>query len=102
MTTSPRPPSHKSFTGHHDLLQGPQYEFVHPLAPSEEVTGLWTLGRGTVIWRIWPAVLLHALFAAAVVVTSDKTPYYLAIANSLLVVIGVVIGFVIAYRASSG
>ncbi|KIO26828.1 hypothetical protein M407DRAFT_234083 [Tulasnella calospora MUT 4182] len=103
MSASPkRPPSQKSFTGHHDLLQGPQYEFVHPLAPSEEVTGLWTLGRGTVIWRIWPAVLLHSTFAAVVVVTSDKTPYYLAIANSLLVVIGVVIGFVIAYRASSG
>ncbi|KAG9014415.1 hypothetical protein FRB90_005333 [Tulasnella sp. 427] len=104
MSASPkRPASHKSFTGHHDLLEGRQYEFVHPVAPSQEAnTGLWTIGPGTVIWRIWPAVLLHSAFAAAVVVTSDKTPYYLAIANSLLIVIGVVIGFVIAYRASSG
>ncbi|KAG9016754.1 hypothetical protein FRB90_002276 [Tulasnella sp. 427] len=104
MSASPkRPASHKSFTGHHNLLEGRQYEFVHPVAPSQEAnTGLWTIGPGTVIWRIWPAVLLHSAFAAAVVVTSDKTPYYLAIANSLLIVIGVVIGFVIAYRASSG
>lgn len=104
MSSSPkRPPSQKSFTGHHDLQPSPQYEFVHPITPSEEAnTGLWTLSRGTVIWRIWPAVLLHSLFAAAVVVTSKKTQYYLAIANSLLIVIGVVIGFVISYRASSG
>ncbi|KAJ6562810.1 UPF0187-domain-containing protein [Mycena vulgaris] len=58
----------------------------------------WTFGRGSVIWKIWPAVLLHTLFAVAVV-------YYgrtLIIPNVMLTVLGVVIGFVISYRAMSG
>jgi len=47
-------------------------------------------------------VLLHTLFAAAVVTISFKTKYRLQIPNVMLTVLGVVIGFVISYRASSG
>ncbi|KAM5545287.1 hypothetical protein V8D89_001398 [Ganoderma adspersum] len=62
----------------------------------------WTFGRGTVIWRIWPAVLLHTVFAAVVVTVSLETRFRMGIPNVLLTVLGVVIGFVISYRASSG
>ncbi|OBZ65933.1 hypothetical protein A0H81_14067 [Grifola frondosa] len=62
----------------------------------------WTFGRGTVIWRIWPAVLLHTLFAAAVVSLSLRTKVHLGIPNVMLTLLGVVIGFVISYRAISG
>ncbi|KAG9074282.1 hypothetical protein FRC06_010797, partial [Ceratobasidium sp. 370] len=74
--------------------------FVSPV-PSNRFS-VWTFGRGTVIWRIWPAVLLHTCVAAVVVLVSRRTPYNLAIPNVLVTVAGVVIGFVISYRASSG
>lgn len=63
---------------------------------------IWTFGRGSAIWRIWPAVLFHTLFATVIVSVSLLTPYNLAIPGILLNVLGVVIGFVISYRASSG
>ncbi|KAI0326183.1 UPF0187-domain-containing protein [Cubamyces sp. BRFM 1775] len=72
-----------------------------PLVTSRSLVS-WTFGRGTVIWRIWPAVLLHTAFAAAVVTISMKTHFNLGIPNVMLTVLGVVIGFVISYRASSG
>ncbi|KAJ7737865.1 UPF0187-domain-containing protein [Mycena maculata] len=61
----------------------------------------WTFGRGSVIWRIWPAVLLHTLFAAGVVYFWDILGN-VPIPNVMLTVLGVVIGFVISYRAMSG
>ncbi|KAF8607338.1 UPF0187-domain-containing protein [Ceratobasidium sp. AG-I] len=95
--------SKRSFTDHHDLLlnRGRSGDtFVSPV-PTNRFSA-WTFGRGTVIWRIWPAVLLHTCVAAAVVLISFKTEYNLAIPNVLVTVTGVVIGFVISYRASSG
>jgi len=62
----------------------------------------WTLGRGSVIWKIWPAVLFHTLFAAVVVYISLEGIFNLEIPSVMLTVLGVVIGFVISYRASSG
>ncbi|KAJ7756566.1 hypothetical protein B0H16DRAFT_1689818 [Mycena metata] len=62
----------------------------------------WTFGRGSVIWKIWPAILLHTLFAAAIVYTWVATGRKLEIPNVILTVMGVVIGFVISYRAMSG
>ncbi|KAL5493057.1 hypothetical protein ACEPAI_4505 [Sanghuangporus weigelae] len=72
-----------------------------PLLLHKDV-GSWTFGRGTVVWTIWPAVLLHTAFAAAVTSVSLTTQFYLAVPPVLITVLGVVIGFVIAYRASSG
>ncbi|KAI0666939.1 Bestrophin, RFP-TM, chloride channel-domain-containing protein [Trametes maxima] len=72
-----------------------------PLVTSRNLV-TWTFGRGTVIWRIWPAVLLHTVFAAVVVTVSLETDIRLGIPNVMLTVLGVVIGFVISYRASSG
>ncbi|QRV98951.1 bestrophin protein [Ceratobasidium sp. AG-Ba] len=95
--------SKRSFTNHHDLLpnRGQSGDtFVSPV-PTNRFSA-WTFGRGTVIWRIWPAVLLHTCVAAVVVFVSYRTPYNLAIPNVLVTVAGVVIGFVISYRASSG
>ncbi|KAF7327369.1 hypothetical protein MKEN_00314500 [Mycena kentingensis (nom. inval.)] len=62
----------------------------------------WTFGRGSVIWKIWPAVIFHTLFAAAVVSYYEFYNRTLVIPNVLLTVLGVVIGFVISYRAMSG
>lgn len=97
------PPSKRSFTDNHSLLpnRGRSGDtFVSPV-PTNKFSA-WTFGRGTVIWRIWPAVLLHTCVAATVVLISHRTPYNLAIPNVLVTVAGVVIGFVISYRASSG
>ncbi|KAL1676573.1 Bestrophin, RFP-TM, chloride channel-domain-containing protein [Schizophyllum commune] len=95
----------RSSTGRHTLLPAhlPGVSQVD-LVPRTQTYNLltWTFGRGSVIWRIWPAVLMHTLFAAAVVTTNLRTDVNLAIPKVLLTVLGVVIGFVISYRASSG
>ncbi|KAH7337607.1 Bestrophin, RFP-TM, chloride channel-domain-containing protein [Rhizoctonia solani] len=96
-------PHKRSFNGHHDLLpsRGQSGDtFISPISINR--FSVWSFGRGTVIWRIWPAVLLHTLVAAAVVFVSHRTSYNLAIPNVLVTVTGVVIGFVISYRTSSG
>ncbi|KAF8630547.1 hypothetical protein AX15_002849 [Amanita polypyramis BW_CC] len=62
----------------------------------------WTFGRGSVIYRIWLAVLLYTLFATAIAMTSINRVVYLGIPTVMMTVLGVVIGFVISYRASSG
>nr|GAT54672.1 predicted protein [Mycena chlorophos] len=62
----------------------------------------WTFGRGSVIWKIWPAVLLHTLFSIGVVYIYKITGEKLEVPNVMLTVLGVVIGFVISYRAMSG
>ncbi|THU84170.1 UPF0187-domain-containing protein [Dendrothele bispora CBS 962.96] len=95
----------RSFTGHHNLLPA-----IKPQIPLAQYTQqpaysliAWTFGRGSVIWRIWPAVLLHTVFAAAVVTLEERGHFTsLAIPNVMLTVLGVVIGFVISYRAMSG
>ncbi|KAI0644774.1 Bestrophin, RFP-TM, chloride channel-domain-containing protein [Trametes meyenii] len=97
------PPQPRSSTGHVLL---PAYNsnddpVLVPLVTSRHLV-TWTFGRGTVIWRIWPAVLLHTVFAAVVVTVSLETDIRLGIPNIMLTVLGVVIGFVISYRASSG
>ncbi|KAI0090860.1 Bestrophin, RFP-TM, chloride channel-domain-containing protein [Irpex rosettiformis] len=94
----------RSATGHHDLLPASESHINLsdvPLVPTRSFIG-FTFGRGTVIWRIWPAVLMHTVFAAVVVTVSMKTQYKLDVPNVLLTLLGVVIGFVISYRASSG
>jgi len=75
-----------------DLVQQPAYSLV-----------AWTFGRGSVIWRIWPAVLLHTVFAAVIVTLEQRGGMkHLAVPGVLLTVLGVIIGFVISYRALSG
>jgi len=97
----------RSMSGRHPLLpasrpgigrttiehfpRGPTYSLI-----------TWTFGRGSVIWRIWPAVLLHTVFAAAIVTLSLRGIARLEIPTVMLTVLGVVIGFVISYRAMSG
>ncbi|GLB38067.1 putative UPF0187-domain-containing protein [Lyophyllum shimeji] len=98
----------RSFTRNHDLLpasrpgtqQSGTYEAV-PRLPAYSLIP-WTFGRGSVIWRIWPAVLLHTTFAAVTVTLSMNGIVQLGVPNIMLTVLGVVIGFVISYRASSG
>ncbi|KIY71134.1 UPF0187-domain-containing protein [Cylindrobasidium torrendii FP15055 ss-10] len=94
----------RSLTGRHALLPAIQPNgSVSPLArrqPYDLVA--WTFGRGSVIWRIWPAVTFHTLFAALVVFLQMRSYLELGVPNVLLTVLGVCIGFVISYRASSG
>ncbi|KAI0685218.1 Bestrophin, RFP-TM, chloride channel-domain-containing protein [Cytidiella melzeri] len=97
-------PPRRSATGHH-LLRPASESHVNlseiTLVPTRTFLS-FTLGRGTVMWRIWPAVFMHTAFAAVVVSMSLKTPFALAVPNVLLTLLGVVIGFVISYRAMSG
>ncbi|KAI0048512.1 UPF0187-domain-containing protein [Auriscalpium vulgare] len=93
----------RSFTGHHNLLPAAEERgTVIVSIVSAHTLFVWTFGSGTVFWRIWPAVLMHTLFATAVTIISMRTNIYLGIPNVMLTVLGVVIGFVISYRASSG
>ncbi|KAJ3891729.1 Bestrophin, RFP-TM, chloride channel-domain-containing protein [Lentinula edodes] len=63
----------------------------------------WTFGRGTVIYKIWPAVIFQTLFAVVIVTLEEKAGVkHLAIPNVMLTVLGVVLGFVLSYRAMSG
>ncbi|KAE9404912.1 UPF0187-domain-containing protein [Gymnopus androsaceus JB14] len=62
----------------------------------------WVFGRGTVIWHIWPAVIVQTIFASIVVALDVRGIVKLEIPNVMLNVLGVVIGFVISYRAMSG
>ncbi|KAJ7032597.1 UPF0187-domain-containing protein [Mycena alexandri] len=93
----------RSFTGNHPLLPAmrPSPPPFIPKVPTYTFLK-WTFGRGSVIWKIWPAILLHTLFAAAIVYTWVATGRQLEIPNVMLTVMGVVIGFVISYRAMSG
>ncbi|KAJ6504924.1 Bestrophin, RFP-TM, chloride channel-domain-containing protein [Mycena vulgaris] len=93
----------RSFTGQHTLLPAmrPSERTLLPKVPTYTFLK-WTFGRGSVIWKIWPAILVHTLFAACVVYTWVATGRKLDIPNVMLTVMGVVIGFVISYRAISG
>ncbi|KAF8653446.1 hypothetical protein AX16_003921 [Volvariella volvacea WC 439] len=62
----------------------------------------WTLGRGAVIWRIWPSVLFWTLHSAAVATLSAREIVHLRLPSVMITVLGVVIGFVISYRVGSG
>ncbi|KAJ7921177.1 Bestrophin, RFP-TM, chloride channel-domain-containing protein [Mycena leptocephala] len=92
----------RSLTGNHPLLPAmrPAPPPFIPKIPTYTFLK-WTFGRGSVIWKIWPAVLLHTLFAAAIVYISKATKM-VKIPNVMLTVMGVVIGFVISYRAMTG
>ncbi|KAK0504154.1 hypothetical protein EDD18DRAFT_1345036 [Armillaria luteobubalina] len=95
-------PAKRSLTGKHALLPAvqPNGASFTEREPAYNIVA-WTFGRGSVIWRIWPAVLLHTLFAALVYLQL-KDYLVLSIPNVMLTVLGVVIGFVISYRAVSG
>ncbi|KAJ7231320.1 UPF0187-domain-containing protein [Mycena rebaudengoi] len=104
MPTTPHLHGQRSFTGHHTLLPA-----TRPILPSELIPKIptytflkWTFGRGSVFWKVWPAILLHTAFAAVVVCTWHFTGRMISIPNVMLTVLGVVIGFVISYRAMSG
>ncbi|KAJ6496406.1 UPF0187-domain-containing protein [Mycena sanguinolenta] len=101
--STPKLPGKRSFTGNHSLLPAmrPDPPPFIPKVPSYAFL-TWTLGRGSVVWKIWPAVLLHTLFASAIVYIYFLTERMVQIPNVMLTVMGVVIGFVISYRAMSG
>ncbi|KAJ7260876.1 Bestrophin, RFP-TM, chloride channel-domain-containing protein [Mycena haematopus] len=48
----------------------------------------WTFGRGSVVWKIWPAVVFHTLFAVGVVYYSESREHKLEIPNVMLTVLG--------------
>ncbi|KAJ6566616.1 Bestrophin, RFP-TM, chloride channel-domain-containing protein [Mycena capillaripes] len=103
MSTHRKVHGKRSFTGNHPLLPAmrPAPPPFIPKVPTYTFLK-WTFGRGSVIWKIWPAVLLHTLFACAIVYIWIATKRTINVPNVMLTVMGVVIGFVISYRAMSG
>ncbi|KAG6877902.1 hypothetical protein C0992_009095 [Termitomyces sp. T32_za158] len=65
--------------------------------------GRWTAKRfqATVVNDIWPEVLFFTLIATMVSAVSKLTPHKLVISNTLLTVLGTVLGLVISFRTSS-
>ncbi|KAJ3719389.1 Bestrophin, RFP-TM, chloride channel-domain-containing protein [Lentinula raphanica] len=62
----------------------------------------WTFGRGTVIYKIWPAVIFQTLFAVAIVTLEEKGGMkHLAIPNVMLTVL-VLTSYLLINRAMSG
>ncbi|KAF9445947.1 UPF0187-domain-containing protein [Macrolepiota fuliginosa MF-IS2] len=104
MSAQNHPGSHRSTTGNHNLLPAFRPNSAVAIIPPIPKYSLltWSFGRGSVIWRIWPAVLLHTAFAAAIVTLTMRGVVNLKIPTVMLTVLGVVIGFVISYRAGSG
>ncbi|KZT52744.1 UPF0187-domain-containing protein [Calocera cornea HHB12733] len=91
-------PSHRllpSFGDHFDAY------FV-PLVPTAELKTFAFIRPGTVIYKVWPAVLVQTALSAAIVYLAENSILDLSIDPVMLTVMGVVIGFVISYRASSG
>ncbi|KAJ3777473.1 UPF0187-domain-containing protein [Lentinula raphanica] len=104
-SSSSRSHGKRSFTGRHDLLPAsqPNIPLLIEAQDSKIDVASFTFGRGSVIWKIWPAVLFYTVFSTVIVVLEEKAKLRsLAIPNVLLTVLGVVIGFVISYRAMSG
>jgi hypothetical protein len=58
--------SKRSFTGNHALLPAVRPKIQNADIIQKPAYGLlaWTFGRGSVIYKIWPAVILHTVFAA--------------------------------------
>ncbi|KAJ7717560.1 UPF0187-domain-containing protein [Mycena metata] len=102
--SSNRAQGNRSLNGGRSLLPAIKPSVPIQLIPEVPTLTLvaWTFGRGSVIWKIWPAVLLHTLFAVGVVYAWDSMTHKPEIPNVMLTVLGVVIGFVISYRAMSG
>ncbi|KAM0748962.1 UPF0187-domain-containing protein [Meredithblackwellia eburnea MCA 4105] len=111
----PRTPSSSPINaqphGEHSGRQSPILQsrsssiFVHPSATSTRPRKhqRWFLpAKGVVIYRIWPAVLLHTFAAALVTVLYEFTWVNLSIPNVMMTVLGLVVGFGISYRASQG
>ncbi|KAJ7279047.1 Bestrophin, RFP-TM, chloride channel-domain-containing protein [Mycena rebaudengoi] len=97
----------RSSTGLHNLKPGVKPSVATKVVPEVPTFTrvAWTFGRGAVLWRIWPATLMFTLFAAGVVYFYDFMGGHegtFKIPNVMLTVLGVVIGFVISYRAMSG
>ncbi|KAF7358769.1 hypothetical protein MSAN_01215900 [Mycena sanguinolenta] len=78
-------PSKRSFTSNHSLLRstrsGPP-PFMPKIAPYAFFK--WTVGRGSVVWKIWPTVLLHTLFASVIVYIYCLTVRIVQIPNVML------------------
>ena len=71
--------------GSHVLLPSDREEQFIPQIPFSTLSGTWnieswTFGPGTVIWKIWPAVVLHTLFAVAVTIFGTKVDFGLGLA----------------------
>ncbi|EJU00158.1 UPF0187-domain-containing protein [Dacryopinax primogenitus] len=73
-----------------------------PLVPTAELQTFAFIKPGTVIWKVWPAVLVQTALSAVIVYLAENAILDLSIDSVMLTVMGVVIGFVISYRASSG
>ncbi|KAG5637003.1 hypothetical protein H0H81_006147 [Sphagnurus paluster] len=65
--------------------------------------GTWTKEKfqATVVLDIWPEVTFFTLIAAVVTFVSKFTAYKLSIPNTLLTVLGTVLGLVLSFRTSS-
>lgn len=83
----------RSRTGNHFLLPSDsERQFVAQVAITSDAATVssWTFGSGTVIWKIWPALLLHTVFGALVTAFSlmNVLGFSLAIPNVMMTVLG--------------
>ncbi|GJJ10085.1 hypothetical protein Clacol_004311 [Clathrus columnatus] len=67
------------------------------------ISGKWSLKKinATVVNDIWPETLFFTLIAAMVASVTERTQHKLGISNSLITVLGTVLGLVISFRTSS-
>ncbi|KAM6503006.1 Bestrophin, RFP-TM, chloride channel domain containing protein [Amanita muscaria] len=105
MVKPSRPKSTETANQNPTLLPSwkPQTDANHTIRLTPERTFVvWTFGRGCVIWRIWLAVLLNTVFASIIAASSINKFINFGIPTIMMTVLGVVIGFVLSYRAMSG
>ncbi|KAG8765647.1 hypothetical protein FRC16_007984, partial [Serendipita sp. 398] len=83
------------------LIQARKVDYVRQTSGARLSVLSLLFGKGTVIFRIWPAVLIHTCFSALVVYI-DLNVKDIGVGNVLLTVISMVLGFVIALRVTTG
>lgn len=94
-------PPQKSMTGKHRLVTARKVEYVHQTAGARLTVISLLFGKGTVIYRIWPAVFIHTTFSAMVVCFNNFV-FHIGFGTVLLTVVSMVLGFVIALRVTTG
>ncbi|CAG7854805.1 SubName: Full=Uncharacterized protein {ECO:0000313/EMBL:CCA68691.1} [Serendipita indica DSM 11827] len=94
-------PVRKSMTGKHRLVIAKRADFVRQRAGGSLSVLSLLFGKGTVIYRIWPAVFIHTVFSA-IVVAIDLYYVNIGVGTIMLTLIPMVLGFVVALRVTTG
>ncbi|RSH91483.1 hypothetical protein EHS25_009782 [Saitozyma podzolica] len=82
------------------FIQNPDLDILSH-RPHKSLKLLFQAFLATAVFRIWPTLLFMGGWSAGVVLVNLKTPVTLAVPNTMLTVLGVLLGLTLSYRTSS-